>query len=80
MKQIKTILSAIMLCAVLSCAEKEETAVTPAAKSIEGVYHGDMTSSVMGSESVIEDVMLTVAATDDATASITVSSFGEPPM
>ena len=86
MKKIKNIFAAIILCGVVfsttfvSCSAKEDEPVTPAAKSIEGVYNGDMTSSVMGSESVIEDVMLTVAATDDATASITVSSFGEPPM
>lgn len=85
MKRIKTFFAATVLCAAIattfvSCSEKEDEPVTPAAKSIAGVYCGDMTSSVMGSESVIEDVMLTVAATDDATASITVSSFGEPPM
>ena len=63
------------------CSDNEEDQPSaPAAKSVEGAYLGDMTCSVMGSESTFEDMTFTLAATDDATVSLTMSSFGEPPM
>lgn len=34
----------------------------------------------MGSETLFEDMTFTVTATDDATATLRVSSFGNPPM
>ena len=61
----------MMLCIGLStgftsCSDNEEDQpAAPAAKSVEGAYLGDMT--------------FTLAATDDATVSLTMSSFGEPP-
>lgn len=76
----------MMLCIGLStgftsCSDNEEDQpAAPAAKSVEGAYLGDMTCSVMGSESTFEDMTFTLAATDDATVSLTMSSFGEPPM
>lgn len=89
MKKIKTILaSAAMAVTVLaacamftSCSDDDKNEPeTPAATAITGSYTGDMTCSVMGSESTFEDLTVTIAATDDATVSITLSSFGEPPM
>ncbi len=85
MRTFKTIFAsmAILLGAMtaVSCSDdKDDTPDTPAAKEIAGVYKGDMTCSVMGSESTFEDMTFTVSATDDATASIAVSDFGNPPM
>lgn len=85
MKKMKTIITALMLCTGIvmtfaSCSDKNDDPIMPAAKNIEGVYHGDIICSVLDTEFVFEATTLTVAATDDATASITVSSFGEPPM
>lgn len=86
MKRFTTIFATMMLCIGLStgftsCSDNEEDQpAAPAAKSIEGAYHGDMTCSVMGSESTFEDMTFTLAAKDDATVSLTMSSFGEPPM
>lgn len=66
---------------LLSCSDNnDDKPATPAAKEITGTYKGDMTSSVMGSESVFEDMTVTVAAPDAATATLTISSFGNPPM
>lgn len=66
---------------IVSCSDdKDDTPATPAAKEIAGTYKGDMTCSVMGSESVFEDMTFTVTAVDEATASMTISSFGNPPM
>lgn len=85
MKKMKTVFTTMMLCAgiaiaFVSCSEKGDEPATPAAKGVEGIYLGDMTCTVMGSESVLEDVTCTVAADDDATVTVTVSPFGEPPM
>ena len=85
MKESKTIFTALMLCITLvtvftSCSDKEDGPTAPAAKSIAGVYNGDMTCSVMGSESVFEDLTVDVAAVDDVTVSVAVSAFGNPPM
>lgn len=68
--------------ALVSCSDdnKDDKPSTPAAKEIAGTYKGDMTCTVMGSESTFEDMTFTVAATDEATASMTISSFGNPPM
>lgn len=67
---------------LLSCSESkdDDKPAVPAAKEIEGIYKGDMTSSVMGSETLFEDMTFTVTATDDATATLIISSFGNPPM
>lgn len=64
-----------------SCgSDDEDQPANPAAKSVAGSYTGDMSCSVMGQTSTFEDVTFTVTAVDDATVSIAVSDFGEPPM
>lgn len=85
MKKLNTIFSALMLCIGLiatlsSCSDSNDENITPAAKSIAGVYEGDMTCTVMGSESVFEDMVFTVDATDDASVTVKISAFGNPPM
>lgn len=70
----------IGFCALTSCGSDNDEPETPAAHSIAGTYHGDMTCSVMGDDSTFEDMTFTVTAVDDATAEISVSSFGNPPM
>lgn len=86
MIRLKSILGIMLavhsLISFTSCSDNEENepAAAPAAKSIAGTYHGDMTCSVMGQESVFNDMTFTVTATDDATVSVAISSFGEPPM
>lgn len=85
MKNLKTIFATMMAfisltAAFSSCSDDKDTPDTPAAKSIAGTYMGDMTCSVMGSESVFENMTFEVKATDDAAVSVTVSEFGEPPM
>lgn len=75
-----TMLAVLSLVSFNSCSDDDDAPSTPAAKNVEGVYKGDMTCSVMGSESVFEDMTFTVSATDDATVSIKISQFGEPPM
>lgn len=86
MKKLRTIFATMLLCVGIaatlsSCSddEKDEPSV-PAAKSVAGSYDGDMTCSVMGSESVFEDVTFDVTATDDAAVSVAIPSFGNPPM
>lgn len=85
MKKIGSIFAAIALCVGLvatmtSCTEKKDEPAVPAAKSVEGTYTGDMSCSVMGDDSVFEDMTFTVTSTDDATVSVRISSFGNPPM
>lgn len=58
----------------------DDAPAVPAAKELVGTYEGDMTSTVMGSESTFEDMTFAVTATDDVTASITIPTFGNPPM
>lgn len=62
-----------------SCSKDDEPAV-PAAKAVAGSYFGDMSCSVMGSESVFDNLSFDVEATSDALATIHVPSFGESPM
>lgn len=87
MKVLKTIFATMILC--LCCAttftscsddDDDDAPALPAAKSIAGTYTDNMTCSVMGSESVFENVTFTLTATDDATLAIEISSFGEAPM
>lgn len=89
MKKIKAIFASMAMaitvlatCAMFtSCSDDDkDEPETPAATAITGSYTGDMTCSVMGSESTFEDLTITIASTDDATVSITLASFGEPPM
>lgn len=84
--KLKTLLSATLcmalgLCALTSCSsdEKDEPD-TPAARSIAGSYTGDMDCTVMNSTDKMENVTYTVTATSDDAVSITIPSFGNPPM
>lgn len=70
---------AFSLFSLASCGSDDEPE-TPAARSIAGEYHGNMTCSVLGEESTFENMTFTVTAVDDATATISISSFGNPPM
>lgn len=79
----------MMLCITImaglpACSDdKEKDEPTPAdaaAKSIAGVYSGDMSCTVMSSEETIPDVTFTVTATDGNTVSVTLPGFGNPPM
>ena len=71
-----------MLCmtAFSSCSNKEDEPATPAAKTIEGSYEGNMDCSVMGSVSTFEEMTYTVKATDESTVSVTLPACGEAPM
>lgn len=87
MKNFRQILAALMLCMAstvpfTSCSndESDDEPGAPAANIVAGSYCGDMICSVMGSESVFEDKTVTLTATDDATVSLVVPSFGNPPM
>lgn len=89
MKKIKAIFASMAMaitvlatCAMFtSCSDDDKSEPeTPAATAITGSYTGDMICSVMGSESIFEDLTVTIAATDEASVSITLASFGEPPM
>lgn len=84
MEKIKTILLSLLLMTILpslsSCSDKEDEPSVPAARSVAGTYQGDMTSSVMGQESVFENMTFTLNATDDSTVSLVISTFGNPPM
>jgi len=64
-----------------SCNNDDENGPNaPAATIVQGSYQGDMTCTVMGDESVFENMTFTVTAVDDATANVAVSTFGNPPM
>lgn len=69
-----------MAAPLTSCSDNDDKPSAPAAKSVEGTYTGDMSCTVMGSESAFEDMTFTVTATDDATVSIAIPCFGNPPM
>lgn len=69
------------LVGISSCSEtKENTPATPAAKNIEGLYYGDIDCSVMGQVSTFEEGAFQIAATDEATVTVTLPSFGEGTM
>lgn len=85
MKNLKSIFVSMMVClgltsALVSCSDDDKEPASPAAKSIAATYNGDMTCSVMGSEDIFEDMTFIVAATDDANVTVTIPSFGNPPM
>lgn len=82
MKKTQTLaaLIAMFVClniGLISCSdnEKDEPAVATA-KNIEGFYGGDIVCTVMGTEYVYEGNTITLTATDDATVTATISSFG----
>ena len=87
MKRVKSIFPAMMLCmsvicsmAFVSCDSKEDEPAVPAAKSVAGEYTNSMTVTVMGSESVFENVTYTIVATSDSKVDVQISAFGNPPM
>lgn len=86
MKQVKklfgALLAVLLMTTIAACSDdkKNDEPAAPAAKSIEGSYTGPMSCTVMGNESVFDDLTFEVEATDDATVSVTIPSFGEPPM
>ncbi|MDE6115983.1 MAG: calycin-like domain-containing protein [Duncaniella sp.] len=85
MKSLKTIFATMMalvcMVSLTACSDNDDKEpATPAAKSVAGTYHGDMTCSVMGSESTFEDMTFTVTSTDDATVTVQISEFGSEPM
>lgn len=83
MKHLSTLLAGLALCLapmLTSCSEDDPEDFNPAAQAVAGTYRGDMTCSVMGQESVFEGMSATLAAQDESTATLTLSSFGTPPM
>lgn len=86
MKKITTLFASMMLFAGLtaaftSCSDDDNNEPEiPAAKSVAGTYTGDMSCTVMGDESTFEDMTFTVTATDDATVTVKIPTFGNPPM
>ncbi len=72
--------SLCLLFTTTSCSDDNDEPAAPAAKSVAGTYHGDMSCTVMGSEDIFEDMTFVVKATDDSTVEITTPSFGNPPM
>lgn len=84
MKKLTSILTTVMLFVGIaffgtSCSEEEQPSI-PAANSVAGTYTSDMTCSVMGTDQIFENLTFTVTAIDDATVTVDVPSFGEPPM
>lgn len=63
-----------------SCSSKDEEPTIPGAESIAGTYKGNMTCSVMGEESVFENMVFIIDALDNTTVNIEIPSFGNPPM
>lgn len=84
MKQLKFIFASLITMLTLailpSCSDEKDEPATPAAKTIQGSYTGDMECSVMGSASTFENLTFSIDATDDATVSVTLPAFGEAPM
>ncbi|MDE5646785.1 MAG: calycin-like domain-containing protein [Muribaculaceae bacterium] len=85
MKSIKTIFATMAVClgimtTATACSDDKDEPAVPAAKSVAGTYTSDMTCSVMGQESTFENMTFTLTSTDDATVTLDMSAFGNPPM
>ncbi|MGM9805521.1 MAG: calycin-like domain-containing protein [Candidatus Aphodosoma sp.] len=85
MKNLKFILETLSVVSffvfmTVSCDPENPETDGSAANAVEGVYVDDMTCSVMGSESVFEDVTFTLEAVSGTEVRVSVSSFGNPPM
>lgn len=85
MKKFRTMIAmmvaAVSLCVVsTSCGSDKDEPALPAAKSVEGIYKGDLKSTVMGSTQTFDNLTMTLKAVDEATVDITVSDFGEKGM
>lgn len=69
--------------AIASCSDNNDEpgiTSTASAKSVEGVYIGDLDCSVMGSTDTFADLSFSIVATSDDTVTITLPAFGETPM
>lgn len=62
--------------ALSGCSDKDDEPVVPAAKLPEGTYKGDMTCRVMDVTLEYEGLMVAITATDDATVTVAIPSFG----
>ena len=84
MKTIKSFFAVLMtfvyMTSFSSCGNDNDEPSTPAAKSIEGTYIGDLQTSVMGSVSMSEDLTFTISAIDEHIVAVTLPAFGEAPM
>lgn len=81
MKKAKLTMIVMALCLGLtatlsSCSDNNDSPSLPAAKQIAGTYNGDMTCNVMTTTLQYEALTVTIKATDDATAVVTIPSFG----
>lgn len=74
------LLSVLFVTVAASCSDDDDEPAAAAAKEIAGTYNGDISCTVMGSESIFEDKTCVVTATSDTEVSITIDSFGEAPM
>lgn len=87
MKKLTTIFASMLVCVLslasfTSCSDDDDddAPAAPAAREVSGTYTNDMTCTVMGQESVFENLTVSVAAVDDATVNVVLPSFGNPPM
>lgn len=78
-KQFATLilLTVMFVAAAASCSDDDDDPAAAAAKEIAGTYNGDLTCTVMGSESVFEDRTFVVTATSDSEVSVKTDAFGE---
>ena len=87
MKKLRALVSIIALCAgivmsLAACSDNKQEPETPAAKSIEGVYNGDVDCIVLGEPFPLQNASctFTITANDDTSVKIVISPFGDPPM
>lgn len=85
MKKMKSIFATMLLSIVCvavmsSCSDNEDEPSIPAAKSVEGIYKGEMTCTAMETELVFDNITMTVTAADESSVNIEISTFGNPPM
>lgn len=85
MKTIKKMMAMMMavMCLSLvmtSCDDDDPEPEPAAAEEIAGSYTNDMTCSVMGQESIFENVTYVVTKKTDTTVDIVLPAFGEAPM
>lgn len=81
MKKVKFILTIMaiylgMAETLSSCSDKNEEPLIPAARQIAGTYVGDITCNVLTTTLNYEALTVTLVATDDATVTVSIPSFG----
>lgn len=74
------LLCIVCVAAMSSCSDNEDEPSIPAAKSVEGIYKGEMTCTAMGTELVFDNITMNVTATDESSVNFEISTFGNPPM